>query len=122
VLVVVTETAEVVVVVDVGGAVVVTEAVVDACDVVVIGVVAEVEVVAVVVEELQDARIRDKIKMPVRITQFLPLFIKSSSFIKYLGNRREIHFYNILLDKSLAVVLSIPLSRLLPGLHHGRGY
>jgi hypothetical protein len=77
VLVVVTETAEVV------AAVVLMGVVVDACDVVVIRVVVEVEVVAVVVEELQDARTRDKIKMPVRITQFLPLCIKSSLFIEY---------------------------------------
>jgi hypothetical protein len=86
VLVVVTDTAEVVADVDVVVAVVVLVAVVYSCAVVVIRVVVAVEVVAVVFEELQDARTRDKIKMPVRIAQFLPLFIKSSSFIEYLGN------------------------------------
>jgi hypothetical protein len=86
VLVVVTDTAEVVADVDVVVAVVVLVAVVDSCAVVVIRVVVAVEVVAVVFEELQDARTRDKTKMPIRITQFLPLFIKSSSFTEYLGN------------------------------------
>ena len=85
-LVVVTETAEVVVTVEVGGAVVEMGVVVDTCEVVVVRFVAEVEVVAVVVEELQEARTRDKIKMPAKNTQFLLLFIKSSSFIGCLGN------------------------------------
>jgi hypothetical protein len=85
VLVVVTETAEVVAAVDVGGEFVVMGVVVNTCDVVAIGVVVEVEVVTVVVEELQDARTRDIIKMPVRITQYLPLFIQPSLFIENIS-------------------------------------
>jgi hypothetical protein len=81
--------------------VVVTEAVVavvtvEVAVVVVRIVVVEVDVVdvvaVVVVDELQDAKTRDIRMMPVSITQMIPLFMWTSSFITVLpGNLLKNH-------------------------------